>query len=195
MPHCESLREGNKYVWQQWRVSCGFTWDACIHLLAFYLVALVFLLLLLCFCLALSLCTKYCMCLCEFIYDTGFLSKTAIWDMGVGIEGVVWVEKFYYSCEYGGGWWAYHKQTASFRKGENSFVCVLRWREVLTRQREVLSLVCLKHTNTDIITNLNMCALVHTVHSTNTELHASSNQMRCGMVRGCILKGKRSHHN
>ncbi len=40
-------------------------------------------------------------CLCECIYDIGILSEMgqAIWVMGVGSEGVGWVEKFYYSGE------------------------------------------------------------------------------------------------
>lgn len=49
-------------------------------------------------CLLLSVSLFLCaQCLCECIYDIGISSEMgqAIWVMGVGIEGVGWVWKFY----------------------------------------------------------------------------------------------------
>lgn len=41
------------------------------------------------------------MCLCECIYDIKIFNEIgqALWVMGIGSEGVAWVEKFYYSGE------------------------------------------------------------------------------------------------
>lgn len=82
-----------------------------------------------------------------------------------------------------------HRQTSSFRKWENSFVCPQMEEGLDKTEGGVVISVPQTHKYThNYKPNVYNCSC--SLHSKHTELHAVSNRMRCSLVQGCIVKKK-----